>query len=84
MNLIYGLSPSQEEFDRAFQLYGGNESEFLCLSYAEVKRIDPQRDPMNCKECGADSLRNVHELAKTDCPKCHQGRFDEGSPVGIS
>ena len=98
MNLIYGRSPTRDEYERAFEpsyarltpsyeghtLYGGNESEFLCSSCAEVNRIDPKRDPMKCKKCGASSLRAVSGLAKTECPKCRQGRFDEGSFAGIS
>ena len=84
MNLIYGRSPSQAEYNRAFQLYGGNESAFLCLSCAEVNRIDPKRDLMKCKKCGASSLSAVRGLAERECPKCRQGRFDQGSLAGIS
>ena len=84
MNLIYGRSPSRDENERAFELYGGNESELLCLSCAEVNRIAPKRDLMKCKKCGAGSLRAVRGLAETECPKCRQGRFDEGSLAGIS
>jgi hypothetical protein len=84
MNLIYGRSPTQDEYERAFELYGGNESEFICLSCAEVNRIDPNRDPMNCKKCGADTLRDARELARTECPKCRQGNFEDGWPPGIS
>jgi hypothetical protein len=84
MNLIYGQSPSQADYNRAFQLYGGNESAFLCLSCAEVSRIDPKRHPMKCKKCGASSLRAVRGLAKTSAQNCRQGRFDEGSIAGIS
>jgi hypothetical protein len=78
MNLIYGRSPSQDEYKRAFQLYGGNESEFLCLSCAEVNRIDSKRDPMKCKKCGASSLREVSGLAKTECPKVPGRAFRRG------
>jgi hypothetical protein len=84
MNLIYGRSPTSDEYKRAFELYGGNESEFLCSSCAEVNRIDSKRDPMKCQKCGASSLKEVSGLAKTECPKCRQGRFDEGSIAGIS
>ena len=84
MNLIYGRSPTRDEHKRAFELYGGNESEFLCLSCAEVSRIDPKRDPMKCKRCGASSLREVSRLAETECPKCRQGNFEDGWPPGIS
>ena len=84
MNLIYGRSPTRDEYERAFQLYGGNESAFLCLSCAEVHRIDSKRDPMKCKKCGASSLREVRKLAEKECPKCRQGRFDEGLPAGES
>lgn len=84
MNLIYGRSPTPDEYKRAFELYGGNESEFLCLSCAEVNRIDSERDPMECKKCGASSLQDVSKLAKTECPKCRQGRFGDGSLAGIS
>jgi hypothetical protein len=84
MNLIYGRAPTWDEYKRAFELYGGNESGFLCFSCAEVNRIDSKRDPMKCKKCGDISLRDVCELTKTECPKCRQGRFDEGSLVGIS
>src|SRR5260370_40862000 len=51
MNLIYGRSPTQDEYERAHALYGGNESEFLCLSCAGVSGIDPKRDTMKCTEC---------------------------------
>jgi hypothetical protein len=84
MNLIYGRSPTRDEYNRALQLYGGNESAFLCLSCAEVNRVDSKRDPMKCKKCGASLLREVSGLAKTECPKCQQGCFDEGSIAGIS
>jgi Zn finger protein HypA/HybF involved in hydrogenase expression len=84
MNLIYGRSPTRDEYERAFQLYGGDESGFLCLSCAEVNRIDSKPHPMKCKKCGASSLREVSGLAGTECPKCRQGRFDGGSQAGIS
>jgi hypothetical protein len=84
MNLIYGRAPTRDEYERAFQLYGGNESGFLCLSCAEVNRIDSKRDPMKCKKCEAETLQHVRELAETECPKCRQGRFDDGSLAGIS
>jgi hypothetical protein len=84
MNLIYGRSPARDDYERAFELYGGNESEFLCLSCAEVNPIDPKRDPMECKKCGANSLIEVSGVTGTECPKCRRGRFDEGSATGIS
>src|SRR5262249_35297245 len=84
MILIYGRSPSPEEYNRAFQLYGGNESTFLCLGCAEVNRIDPKRDATACKNCGSSSLREARKVAKTECPKCRQGHFDDGSLAGIS
>jgi hypothetical protein len=84
MNLIHGRSPTQDEYERAFESYGGNESGFLCLRCAEVNRIDSKRDLMKCKKCGTGSLREVSGLAGTECPKCRQGRFDGGSPSGIS
>jgi len=92
MNLIYGRSPTRDEPSYArltpsyegHTLYGGNESEFLRLSCAVVSRIDPKRDPMKCKKCGASSLRAVRGLAKTECPRCRQGSFDDGSPTGTS
>ena len=84
MNLIYGRSPTRNEYKRAFELYGGNESDFLCLSCAEVNIIDAKPHPMKCKKCGTSSLRAVSGLAETECPKCRQGHFDEGFPAGVS
>ena len=84
MNLIYGRAPSREEYNRAFQLYGGNESEFLSLDCAKVNRIDPKRDGMGCKNCGSSALREVGKVAKTECSKCRRGHFDDGSLAGIS
>jgi len=78
MNLIHGRSPTGDEYKRAFELYGGNESEFLCLSCAEVNRIDPKRDLMKCKKCGTSSLRAVSGLAKTECPKMPARAFRRG------
>lgn len=84
MLAIYGREPTAAEYANAFRLYGGNESGFLCTDCAIVNRIDPKRDPAACKRCGSNSLRQVKELAKMECPKCRLGQFDCGEFGGIS
>jgi len=84
MQKIYGRPPTAEEYTKAFQSYGGNESEFLCEQCAGVSRIDPERDRKVCKMCGSTSVRHTSGLAKTQCPKCPVGHFDCGTPGGIS
>ena len=81
---IYGRPPTAEEYTNAFRLYGGNESEFLCADCATVSRIDTERDPRVCRKCGSISLRDISELAKTECPKCRGGHFNSGEFGAIS
>ena len=45
---IYGHSPTPYECQRAFQMYGGNETEFLCCDCLAINRIDVKREPQIC------------------------------------
>ncbi|HEX6565255.1 MAG TPA: hypothetical protein VF020_13270 [Chthoniobacterales bacterium] len=81
---IYGREPTTQEYEEAFRLYGGNESELLCQDCATINWIDLKRHPVACKQCGSTSLKDTGNVAHSECPKCRGGNFNSGELGGIS
>jgi Zn finger protein HypA/HybF involved in hydrogenase expression len=69
---------------RAFQRYGGNETEFLCYDCLIITRVDVEIEARICASCKSSALRAASRLAQTKCPKCREGHFDDGRMTAVS
>jgi predicted Zn-ribbon and HTH transcriptional regulator len=81
---LFALSELLESFSMARARQAIQSLLSLSSETALLKNGDMQRDPRACRKCGSISLRDISELAKTECPKCRAGHFNSGEFGGIS
>ncbi len=53
----------------------------LCMNCGCSQRLDFDKDPIRCKECGLGDVRSINDCVGEECPNCREGiveRSDTG------
>jgi hypothetical protein len=80
---ILGREPTEDDCSTILQKYAGNEPDHICRACHKVIRIDREKDPCACHECGAEAVELVEELGGKRCVHC-DGVFSDGRHSAIS